>query len=111
MAREIQTLNCSSDLSRGAFMSVDQGPIRGPHGYIATSSTDVMEVRTGHQIDDERNGRFVDIDFTGEYAIVNDGVFKGVYFEVQRHLEFSMNTNEVECFGKRKPQREERLTD
>ena len=70
-----------------------------------------MEVRTRHQIDDERNGRFVNIDFTGEYAVVNDDVFKGVYFEVQRHLEFSMNTDEVKCFGKRKPRREEQLTD
>ena len=70
-----------------------------------------MEVRTGHQIDDERNGRFVDIDFTGEYAIVNDGVFKGVYFEVQRHVVFAMNTDEIECFRKRKPRLEEQLTD
>ena len=70
-----------------------------------------MEVRTGHQIDDERNGRFVDIDFTGEYAIVNDGVFKGVYFEVQRHVEFAMNADEVECFRKRKSGWEEQLTD
>lgn len=92
-------------------MAVDQGSIRGPHGHVATSSTDVMEVRTGHQIDDERNGRFVDIDFTGEYAVMNDGVFKGVYFEVQCHVEFAMNTDEVKCFRKRKAGREEQLTD
>ena len=73
-------------------MAVDQGSIRGPHGHIASSSTDVMEVRTGHQIDDERNGRFVDIDFTGEYAVMNDGAFKGVYSEVQRHVVLPMNT-------------------
>lgn len=92
-------------------MAVDQGSIRGPHGHVATSSTDVMEVRTGHQIDDERNGRFVDIDFTGEYAVMNDGAFKGVYFEVQRHVVLAMNTDEVKCFRKRKPRREEQLTD
>jgi len=92
-------------------MAVDQGSIRGPHGHVATSSTDVMEVGTGHQIDDERNGRFVDIDFTGEYPVMNDGAFKGVYFEVQRHVVLAMNTDEVKRFGKRKPRREEQLTD
>ena len=70
-----------------------------------------MEVRAGHQIDDERNGRFVDIDFTGEYAVMNDGVFKGVYFEVQRHVVFAMNTDQVECFSERQAGREEQLTD
>jgi hypothetical protein len=96
---------------RGAFIAVDQRSVRGPHGHVATSSTDVMKVRTGQQIDDERNGRFVDIDFTGEYAVMNDRVFKGVYFEVQCHVVFAMNTNQVECFGKRKPRREEQLID
>ena len=70
-----------------------------------------MEVGTGHQIDDERNSRFVDIDFTGAYAVMNDGVFKDVYFEVQRHVVLAMNTDEVECFRKRKAGREEQLTD
>jgi hypothetical protein len=76
---------------------MDQSSIRSFHRHIATRSADEMEVLTARQIDDKRNSRFIDMDITRKHTIMDNGVSKWIYLEVQRQPVLAMNTDEFNC--------------
>jgi hypothetical protein len=85
--------------------------VRRFHGHVSTAPADEMKIFAAGQINDKRDGGFVDIDVAGADAMMEDGILQRIDFESQSRAILAMNTHKVNGFSDRKARRQKQKTE